>query len=230
MSLLISMLPLYLFGNLHCIGMCGPLVMMLGKHRYRNLYFLGRICSFTLAGTLAGELGGTLGLVMAYYQVPALTSFFFGALIIVIAFYSMLGWHYPGYRFLARRLAKTEKRLSALMMNDLAFSTFLFGFFTVMLPCGQTMIVFSACALSGSAWTGFINGMAFSLLTSPSLWIAMRARSFLAKIRHKQNLIMGFLALFVGVIACCRGLAELGVIKHWVLNPASAKEYHIVIY
>ena len=62
MSLLITMLPLYLLGNLHCIGMCGPLVMLLGQQRCRAFYFLGRTLSFTLAGLLAGALGSVLQL------------------------------------------------------------------------------------------------------------------------------------------------------------------------
>jgi sulfite exporter TauE/SafE len=60
MTLLLAMLPYYLLGNLHCLGMCGPLTMMLGAHRFRYFYFAGRLFSFTLAGGIAGELGAVL--------------------------------------------------------------------------------------------------------------------------------------------------------------------------
>ena len=57
MTLLLTMLPLYLFGNVHCLGMCGPLVMLIGQHHFRYFYFVGRTLSFTLAGGLAGAAG-----------------------------------------------------------------------------------------------------------------------------------------------------------------------------
>ncbi len=30
---LLALLPLYILGNLHCIGMCGPIVAFLSRHR-----------------------------------------------------------------------------------------------------------------------------------------------------------------------------------------------------
>ena len=75
MSLLLTMLPLYLFGNLHCLGMCGPLVAMIGHHRFRYYYFLGRTLSFTLAAMAAGGAGAVLHLFLNQYHISALTSF-----------------------------------------------------------------------------------------------------------------------------------------------------------
>ena len=41
MTLFLAMLPIYLFGNIHCFGMCGPLAMMIGHHRFAIGTFLG---------------------------------------------------------------------------------------------------------------------------------------------------------------------------------------------
>ena len=57
MSLFFTLLPVYLFGNIHCAGMCGPLMMLLAKNRYRWAYFAGRLVSYTLAGLLSAEIG-----------------------------------------------------------------------------------------------------------------------------------------------------------------------------
>lgn len=230
MALLFAMLPVYLLGNLHCLGMCGPLVMMIGRHRYRHLYFLGRATSFTLAGWIAGELGSVCHEVLSYYHIPAATCFLFGGSILLIGLYSLLGWHYPGYYWLAKRLSKTEKKLSLLMLRDQPWPTFLFGFFTLALPCGQTMVVFSACALSADGLVGMLNGFVFSILTSPSLWLAMNAQMFFRGLKQHYNLMMGGCAILVGLLSCCRGLAELGLISHFVLNPSSPPHTHLVLF
>jgi uncharacterized protein len=230
MTLLLTMLPIYLLGNLHCIGMCGPLVMMIGKHRFRYFYFFGRILSFSLAGMAAGEVGVVLNIVLQRYHIPALSSFIFGGIIVWIGILSLLGWSLPGQDWLGKRLANTNRSLSLLMLKDQPLSTFLFGFFTIALPCGQTLIVFSACALSGDLFVGLLNGFAFALLTSPSLLFAMHAHNLLKRIKQHYNKIMGVCAIFIGTLALCRGLAELDFIDHFILNPDSSPQYHVVIY
>jgi len=128
MSLFLTMLPIYIFGNLHCIGMCGPLVMMIGHHRYRYFYFLGRIVSFTMAGLAAGAAGAVLHLALQRYHIPAATCFLFGGIILMLGVYTLLGWQYPGYQWLARHLAKFNQTISTLMLRDRAWPAFLFGF------------------------------------------------------------------------------------------------------
>jgi uncharacterized protein len=230
MTLLITMLPIYVFGNLHCLGMCGPLVMMIGQHRYRYCYFIGRVLSFTLVAMLAGEIGALLNLILKKYQIPAITSFFFGGIILMAGICALLGLQYPGFQWLSKHLAKFNHSLSMMMLRDSPWPTFLFGFFTVMLPCGQTLIVFSACALSGDPFIGMINGLAFALLTSPSLLFAMNIHSFIHTTKQYYNLLLGVSAFFIGFLAICRGLADLNLINHWVLNPGAELYYHIVIF
>lgn len=230
MSLLFTLLPVYLLGNLHCIGMCGPLVMMIGQHQYRYFYFIGRMISFTLAGMIAGEAGAVLGIFLKYYHVSALTCFLFGGIILSVGVYSLLGCQYPGYRWLAQRLAKVNQSLSLLMLRDQAWPTFLFGFFTIGLPCGQTLVVFSACALAGDIWVGMLNGFVFALLTTPSLFLAMHAHALFQKLRRYYHLILGVCAIVVGILSVCRGLADMEWIPHFILNPNSPSYYHIVIF
>jgi len=230
MSLMIAMLPLYIFGNLHCLGMCGPLVMMIGHHRYRYFYFLGRLLSFTLAGGIAGGVGAVAGVFFNRYHIGQSTSLFFGALLLLLGIYTLLGWSYPGHAWLGRRLAGVNQTLSLLMLRDRIWPTFMFGFFTLALPCGQTLIVFSACALSGDFYVGLLNGFAFALLTSPSLFLAMQAHLFLRQLKPYYQSVVGISALFVGGISILRGLAESGIISHWVIYPFGSHEYHLAIF
>lgn len=222
MSLMLTMLPLYLFGNLHCVGMCGPLVMMIGQHRFRYFYFLGRTLAFTLAGLIAGGFGEVLHLMMKSFHVMEGMSFLFGIGFFVIGLYTLRGWQYPGFAWLSKKLAPINGTLASLMLQDRAWPAFFFGFFTILLPCGQTLIVFSACALSGSFWIGMVNGLVFALLTSPSLLIAMNAHVFLKKFSQHYSILMGGGALFIGTLTFCRGLAEVGVIDHLVFHSSYA--------
>jgi len=226
MTLFLSLLPLYLFGNLHCMGMCGPLVMMIGQHRYRAFYFWGRLLSYSLTGWLAGEAGALLHFALQHYHVPALLSLSFGGLILLIGVSALTNVRLPSFGF----LAPFQRSLSLLMLRDQPWPSFLFGFFTVALPCGQTVVVFSACALAGDGWIGFLNGFVFALLTSPSLYAAMQARGLFQRFRRHYNLVLGGCSCLVGTLALCRGFAEIGWIPHLVLNPHSPSHFHLVIY
>lgn len=230
MTLLLSMLPLYLFGNLHCLGMCGPLVMMIGQHRYRYFYFLGRTLSFSLAGMIAGAVGAVSDSFFRQYHLGEATTFLFGFILLILGICTLANWSYPGHQWLARKLAGINHTLSLLMLRDKAWPAFLFGFFTLALPCGQTLIVFSACALSGDLVVGLLNGFAFALLTSPSLFFAMKAHLILRQARDYYRAVVGISALMVGGIAILRGMAESGIISHWILNPNSLSSYHVVIF
>jgi uncharacterized protein len=231
MTLFFSLLPLYLFGNLHCIGMCGPLVMLLGQHRYRFFYFLGRLLSFSLAGLLAGELGAVLHLILKQYYLAETVSFVCGIAIMGWGIQKLMGWQMrQQIRAKNSPLNLIHQWISTLILKDQGGSTFLFGFFTIALPCGQTLIVFSACALSGNPWVGLGNGFAFALLTSPSLILAMHTLTLFKKCKQYERIILGGCSIVVGLLACCRGLAEMGLISHWVLNPEAQNSYHLVIF
>jgi sulfite exporter TauE/SafE len=104
------------------------------------------------------------------------------------------------------------------MLKDQQWTTFLFGLATVTLPCGQSLIVFSACALTGSFYVGLFNGFALALLTTPALFLAMQAHTLLKKIKHYYRQAFGISAFMIGGLAICRGLAEMEWIPHFAFN------------
>jgi uncharacterized protein len=230
MSLLMSMLPFYLFGNLHCAGMCGPLVLMIGRHRFRYCYFLGRLLSFSLAGLFAGAMGSVLSVFLNQYHLAALACFLFGAVILWIGMSHLTGMRFFHLHFLNKFLVKTNQSLSLLMLRDQPWPTFLFGFFTVALPCGQTVVVFSACALYGDPFVGWVNGLCFALLTSPALLAAMHTHVLFQAAKRHYNLIMGICSVIIGLLAFARGLAEMEIIPHLAIQSGVFSHYHLVIY
>lgn len=230
MSLFFSLLPLYIFGNLHCAGMCGPLVFLLAKHRFRWLYFLGRLCSFTLAGVFSSELGTALFLTFNRFKIATFFSLLFGGLIISMGAGFAFSWKLPWEAWLAKKSAPVSGWLARLVMNQSPRAAFFFGFFTLLLPCGQTLVVFSACALYGNALAGFANGFCFALFTTPSLLLAMHAASLFPRFKNKAHIWLGSAIMLVGVLACLRGIAELNWIPHLIVNPNALPAYHIVLF
>lgn len=219
MTPLLLMVPLYLAGNLHCLGMCGPLVMMLGRHPYRWGYFIGRLASFSLAGALAGGVGEILNLSLG--GIPAAACLLFGFLMIIGGALTILHVS-PSFSF----LIPIQKKLSSLLLAEKPHTTFLFGLSTTLLPCGQTLLVLSASALTGDFFIGALNGALFASLTTPSLLFAMQAHHLLTAWRRFYPLIVGSLAIMAGSLSILRGLADLEWIHHLVLNA----DWHLVIY
>ena len=230
MTLFFSLLPLYLLGNIHCMGMCGPLVMLLGQHRFRLFYFIGRVTSFSLAGLMAGEAGAVVHHFFKHFYLSELISFLSGGAIVCFGCYKLFGRPFIQIRFNHPFIERIQQTIGTLMLKDRRWPTFLFGFFTVALPCGQTLLVFSACALVGDPLIGLGNGFAFALLTSPSLFLSMHAYPLLKKFKGYDRPILGLSSLVVGGLAICRGLAEAGWISHWVINPNASSNYHMVIF
>lgn len=186
--------------------MCGPLVALLGRHQYRFAYFLGRTLSFSFVGLLSGAFGAYLYGFLKIYEVQAIVSFGFGVTFFAIGFGSL--GYFPLFK---SPLSKASAKLSLLLLRESFLTTFLFGLFTVLLPCGQTLLVFSACALAQDALVGLGNGFAFALLTSPSLMLAMRAAGFLGRYRQ-FNTIITVMAFLIGAYAFLKGIRELGEI------------------
>ncbi len=202
-------------------------MMLLAKNRYRWAYFVGRLLSYTLAGLLSAEVGMLFFHALAQTGLSALFSIVFGLGIITLGFFSLFHLPYPGAKWLAGKTARLSTLLANLLTVYGPYPVFLFGACTLLLPCGQTLIVFSACALEAKPIVGLVNGFAFALLTSPSLMISMSA---FKKIRTSYHLWIGCATLLVGLFAVARGIADFELIPHLIINPNAASEYHIVLF
>ena len=230
MTVFFSLLPIYIFGNLHCAGMCGPLVMLLARHPHKWWYFGGRLFAFTTVGILSAEMGMVLFTFLAHYHISAVFSLLFGLWIVCIGSCLILKWRLPGSAWLGRKTIRLSTALARLSAQNSRQAIFLFGTCTVLLPCGQTLIVFSVIALNATPLGGLINGALFALFTSPALIAAMRASSFFYHKQKGYHLWVGYASLTVGALALLRGFADLDLIRHFILNPSSPSQYHIVFF
>lgn len=209
---LITPLLVGLAGSLHCIGMCGPLLLAVpldaaGKRQVLGqmlVYHSGRLLTYAALGLLFGLLGK--GLAVAGFQ--KILSVGAGILMLVMAF---MAWRFerlvtalPGFGSLAKWV---KSGIGNLLRRNALWSKFTMGLLNGLLPCGMVY-----AALAGAiATTGILEGgffmAVFGLGTLPLLLLVSIAGrtfkpGFRRQIRYAQPILLGI----VGIILLQRGL------------------------
>ncbi|AWL11957.1 hypothetical protein HMF8227_01482 [Saliniradius amylolyticus] len=174
---LLSALLIGLAGGIHCIGMCGGVVGALsyaiprGRSHWPYVlgYNVGRIASYTLAGTLAGALGSTAG---AHLPLgPYILNTISGLLLLAMGLY--LGNWWRGLTYLERLGGRVWRHIAPLSKSLLPFRSPLaalpYGLVWGWLPCGLVYSTLSWSVASGSAIQGAQIMLLFGLGTLPTL-------------------------------------------------------------
>jgi len=198
---MIEMLPFYLLGNLHCLGMCGPFALAIGGQQGKYFYLIGRFFGFTFASTMAALFGQILSKSSYAFIFP----FFMGVLFLLFFLQKLPSL--PGLRWL-------ERLSTNLLLKGKKSSLFLFGFLTLLLPCGQSLLLYGVSAMKGSFMFGCMNGALFALLTTPSLLFAMHLTPYLKTLSKNGDRFIRLFALVTSLLTFARGSAELGWISH----------------
>jgi uncharacterized protein len=202
-------------GSLHCMGMCGPIVLALPtyKDEYgklltgRILYNLGRLVTYSIMGGILGFIGFTIAL--AGFQ--RWFSIFLGLLVLVFLFYPklslMLNVAHPINRFNQRLMRFFGKWLKKKSLR----SQFLIGLANGLLPCGLVYIALAGAIVSGTLISGVMYMALFGLGTFP-LMLALSFSGNFIGMEFKRRLYR-FTPAFIVVIALIfilRGL-NLGI-------------------
>lgn len=169
------------FGGGHCLGMCGPVVVLLESGsdrgagwRQRVAYNVGRVLCYAVLGATAGAFGFMLTQVAGLDA--GLRLLRWAAALLVIALGLNLAFNLRLLRFLEAGGARVWRRVSPLTRRCLPIQSLPralgAGFVWGLLPCG---LVYSAAALaasSGSALAGAAIMLAFWVGTLPALLAA----------------------------------------------------------
>jgi len=168
--LIISAILLGFGGSLHCLGMCGPLVMSLPfqtidtskKHAATFLYVFAKALGYGLIGTVFGTIGKAF-LMMNWQQTLSITA---GVILLLI---TVLPYLKEGvskqflfgnqFNFLYQKIVK-EPELTHF---------FTFGLLNAFLPCGLVYTALAGATISLSPLHGFIFMFLFGIGTSPAL-------------------------------------------------------------
>lgn len=211
-ALLISALVVGFLGSFHCIGMCGPIAIMLSGNQSntghfvagRLIYNFGRVITYSLFGVAAG-FTGSLFSINGFQSELSIAA---GVLIILSVLFlneKMMVKFFP--KVFTAWNAALKKRFSSLISRKTLFSLLLIGMINGLLPCG-----FVYLALAGSVAAGTVAGGAaymalFGLGTIPAmLAVSMAGHLFGMRFRNLFRKATPFIAISVSVLLIYRGI------------------------
>lgn len=212
MTILAPALLLGLAGSLHCVGMCGPLLLALpldasGKWqvlRKMLVYHAGRILTYVALGLLFGLLGK--GLAIAGFQKTL--SIGAGVFMLGMAF---MAWRFeqlvtalPGFGAFTQGV---KSGIGNLMRKSPNGSTFSIGLLNGLLPCGMVYAALAGAIASTGGLEGGLFMAVFGLGTLPLLlMVSVFGKSFGVSIRQKIKVAQPILLGLVGLLLLQRGL------------------------
>ncbi len=195
-----------LFGSLHCVAMCGPLVMAIpfqGNFWFslaqKVIYQFGRILTYSFFGYLAGSLGAIfniLGLQQAL-------SFVSGCMLILIAFYHFTGRSRQSNHFYQKIFTPIVTFMGRWMSKP--YGGFFAGILHGLIPCGMVYMAIAGSLNAGSPFSGSEFMFYFGLGTTPLLLFASIIPAMLRRLRVSR-LMVPVLFLIAGSFLICRSL------------------------
>jgi len=225
-DLFLPMLTLGLVTSLHCVSMCGPMVVTyalkgtedgtVAQRIVPNLaYQAAKIVSYMLVGLLLGTIGSAFDLdaLRPYVMVGA------GLFMIVLAL-GMTGrvpWAAKltprPPKFLVRAFSATRRKAVADAAHERASlaTPITFGLLTGLMPCAPLIAAQLNAAASGSALSGALGMFAFGLGTAPLMLGFGTASSLIPKrFKERAMVLLAVVVLVFGVTYLNRGAMLLG--------------------
>jgi uncharacterized protein len=205
-----------LVGSLHCIGMCGPIALMLPvnsdeRSKYftgRFLYNLGRIITYSFMGLIIGFIGSKL----MFYGMQQILSILLGAAILLFIF-TPRKYRLKLYsiNFLNKLITSLKSSIGSLFSKRSLNSLFIIGLLNGFLPCGLVYVGLGTAAVSGSAFSGAAVMFLFGLGTLPVMFAVSSFGKMLSQnFRNKAAKLVPVFAVLLAIIFILRGL-NLGI-------------------
>lgn len=209
MGFLIAACILGFAGSLHCLGMCGPLVIALhsGSNKQtwntKFVYHLGRIVVYATFGLVVGLVGKTFSF-FGFQQVVAIVA---GVVMLVLILW-------PGV-FRNAKLKTTRvtqwirSRITPRVKAHPLLTSFLLGAVNGLLPCGLVYVALSGALITGDPWKSALFMITFGISTSPALlaapailqWVSRRL-----KLKSIKALQVGLVLVSVMIVLRGSGL------------------------
>ncbi len=201
-----------LISSFHCVGMCGPIAMMLPVDRANeakrvvqiSLYHLGKLTAYGLLGLIFGLLGKSFYLAGLQQQL----SIILGILMIVVAvvpekIFAKYNFSKPVYKI----ITKIKSSLGQHFKNKSYRSLFTIGLLNGFLPCGMVYVaIFGAIAMQ-SVSLGILYMILFGIGTIPLLTaIVYLSTIFSLSFRKTIQNMIPIVAIIIGMLFIIRGL------------------------
>jgi sulfite exporter TauE/SafE len=201
-----------LISSFHCVGMCGPIAMMLPVDRTNEAkkvtqiitYHLGKLTAYGLLGLIFGLLGKNFYLAGLQQQM----SIILGILMIVVAVvpekvFAKYNFSKPVYS----SIIKIKSSLGQHFKNKSYKSLFTIGLLNGFLPCGMVYVaIFGAIAMQ-SVSLGILYMILFGIGTIPLLTAVVYLSNILSlSFRQTIQNMIPLVAVVIGMLFIIRGL------------------------
>jgi hypothetical protein len=205
-----------LISSLHCIGMCGPIAMMLPVERNNPAkkatqiltYHIGRLFAYATIGFIFGLLGK--GFFMAGIQ-QRLSIFIGLSMIAVFLIPEKVFANYNFSKPVYQLISKVKTTLGAQFKNKSYSSLFTIGLLNGFLPCGLVYVALFGAIAMQSPSLGVVYMILFGLGTVPMMSSVVYINSFITvSFRNKIQKVIPFVGVLIGVLFIMRGLG-LGI-------------------
>lgn len=205
-------LVLGLAGSLHCMGMCGPLVMSMpfrnaqGRMSASSIlfYHLGKLTTYSSLGLVAGLLGRSF----AIFHWQQALSLLAGIVLLLLTFIPILKKRMSFGGVLSPLFSRLHS-ISQQLPNTLFL--FLSGLLNGLLPCGLVYAAIAGAAATADVMDAVLFMFFFGVGTIPSLSSVILLQQKI-NLRYRQLFSRSafYLSVTVGVLLLLRGM-NLGV-------------------
>lgn len=205
-----------LISSLHCIGMCGPIALMIPVDRTNPAkkttqiitYHLGRLTAYALIGLVFGLVGK--GFFLAGIQ-QRLSVFIGVAMIITILTPERVLANYNFSKPVYRLISKIKSSLGKQFKKKSYQSLFSIGLLNGFLPCGMVYVaLFGAIAMQNVPF-GILYMLLFGIGTIPMMSSITYLNSIMTvSFRNKIQKVIPYVGVVIGVLFILRGLG-LGI-------------------
>ena len=201
-----------LISSFHCVGMCGPIAMMLPVDRNNEAkkitqiitYHIGKLTAYGILGLVFGLLGRSFYLAGMQQQLSIIV----GVLMIVVALvpekiFAKYNFSKPIYKV----ITKVKSSLGQQFKNKSYKSLFTIGLLNGFLPCGMVYVaIFGAIAMQ-SVSLGVLYMILFGIGTIPMLTAVIYVSNLLSfSFRGTLQKMIPVVAVVIGMLFIIRGL------------------------
>jgi sulfite exporter TauE/SafE len=201
-----------LLSSFHCIGMCGPIAMMIPVDRNNAakrvfqifLYHLGRLTAYGMLGLFFGLLGKGLFLAGLQQQLSILVGILM-ILFVIIPERKMAQYNFskPIYRL----ISKVKSHLGAQFKRKSFDALFTMGLLNGFLPCGMVYAALFGAIAMQNEWMGATYMILFGIGTIPMMSAVVLIANFITvPVRNKIQKMIPIMVFIIGSLFIVRGM------------------------
>lgn len=198
------------FSNIHCVGMCGPIVLATGIEKSQNfIYQLGRLLGYLAGSTITYHFGNMFFIQRDNKYLATIPAILLGAFLIF--------WGLKQTKAVSKNrfFDRLEKVISPgwkyiFKIRSKSLKSFLTGLITFLLPCGLLYGLFFALVAIESITLAYGTVFAFWIATVPATIIAPEIiKKVLLPIKLKFPRLISILLIGTGTLTITMRILQI---------------------